>query len=86
MSVCAGWTAKGRPCKNRPMWGHTLCGPHADAEAARKPKPKKRRAKPVDGMLPCPGCGLLVRVAGKLVSYHEPINGCRVADLSGAVE
>lgn len=80
---CEGTTRNGQRCRGKAMHGHALCGPHADGTSLpRKPKPK---AKPVGKTMPCSLCGLAVPIAGKLVSYHEPINGCRAVNLKGDV-
>lgn len=93
MATCRGLTKKGAPCGGGAMPGMDLCGPHHDMEMAGKtverrplhPRPKPS-ARPVDistikrvgdKKIECPKCGLVVSTAGKLVSFHEAINGCR---------
>ena len=52
-------------------------------KAARSLKRKQNPAgatQTLGEVAPCPECGLLVHVCGRLVSYHAPINGCQAAE------
>lgn len=83
----------GARCRGGAMAGHPHCGPHANKPATpssrgssmpARPRSKSRTVEPTrssKGLVPCPGCGLPVHVAGNLVSWHQPVNGCEVDSL-----
>jgi hypothetical protein len=88
---CAGFTRSGARCNGGAMKGSPFCGPHQNQRRRPPQYPAVSQAEHIalhesarhttldcacGRVAPCPRCGLVVHVTGKLVSYHVAVNGC----------